>query len=57
MEEEDEVALVADGRLLLPERRAPQAPAGALTLRHSLMAEFERRALGGVRFLQGVTTG
>ena len=55
IEEEDEVALaaVADHFYL----NGVRLPAGAaeLAVYHALLSEFERREVGGVRFLQGVT--
>ena len=55
MEDEDEVALavVADYFYLNGVRL--RASAALLTVYHSLIEEFERRSLGGVRFLHGVT--
>jgi HD-GYP domain-containing protein (c-di-GMP phosphodiesterase class II) len=54
MEEEDEVALAAvAGNFYLNGVRL-KASASLLTVYHSLIEEFERRSLGGVRFLQGV---
>jgi HD-GYP domain-containing protein (c-di-GMP phosphodiesterase class II) len=55
MEEEDEVALaaVADSFYLNGVRL--KASAALLTVYHSLIEVFERRSLGGVRFLHGVT--
>jgi HD-GYP domain-containing protein (c-di-GMP phosphodiesterase class II) len=55
MEEEDEVALaaVADSFYLNGVRL--KASASLLTVYHTLIEEFERRSLGGVRFLHGLT--
>ena len=55
MEEEDEVALVAVADYLYLNGVRLKASAALLTVYHSLIEEFERRSLGGVRFLQGVT--
>ena len=54
LEEETEVALVtASGYFYLNSSRI-KAQASLLTVYHSLMAEFERRQMGGIRILQGV---
>src|SRR5437773_11235214 len=54
LEEETEMALVtASGYFYLNNARI-KAHASLLTVYHSLMAEFERRQLGGVRIQQGV---
>jgi len=55
MEEEDEVALAAVADYLYLNGVRLKASASLLTVYHSLIEEFERRSLGGVRFLQGVT--
>jgi HD-GYP domain-containing protein (c-di-GMP phosphodiesterase class II) len=55
MEEEDEVALAAVADYLYLNGVRLKASAALLTVYHSLIEEFERRSLGGVRFLQGVT--
>ena len=54
LEEETEISLVtASGYFYLNNVRI-KAQASLLTVYHSLMAEFERRQMGGVRILQGV---
>jgi HD-GYP domain-containing protein (c-di-GMP phosphodiesterase class II) len=55
MEEEQEVALVAVADYFYLNGVRIKAQASLLSVYHLLMAEFERRGLGGVRFLQGVT--
>ncbi len=55
LEEEDEVALVAVADYFYLNGVRIRAQASLLAVYHALMAEFERRSLGGVRFLQGVT--
>ncbi len=54
MEEEDEVALAAVADSLYLNGVRLKANASLLGVYHGLIEEFERRALGGVRFLQGV---
>ena len=55
LEEETELALVtASGYFYLNSVRI-KAQASLLTVYHTLMAELERRQMGGVRVLQGVT--
>ncbi len=53
--EGDEVALVAVGDYFYLNGVRVRAHASLLAVYHSLMTEFERRALGGIRFLEGVT--
>ncbi len=55
MEEEDEVALAAVAGYFYLNGVRLKATAALLTLYHSLIEQFERRSLGGVRFLHGVT--
>jgi HD-GYP domain-containing protein (c-di-GMP phosphodiesterase class II) len=55
MEEEDEVALAAVADYFYLNGVRLKASASLLSVYHSLIEEFERRSLGGVRFLQGVT--
>ena len=52
---EDEVALVAVADYLYVNGVRIRAQAALLTVYHSLMTEFERRSLGGVRLLHGVS--
>lgn len=54
MENEEEVALVAVADYFYLNGVRIKAQASLLSVYHVLMAEFERRGLGGVRFLQGV---
>ena len=55
MEEEDEVALAAVADYFYLNGVRLRASAATLTTYHSLLSEFERRAVGGVRFLHGVS--
>ena len=56
LEEESELALVtASGYFYLNSTRI-KAQSSLLTVYHSLMAELDRRSLGGIRILQGVTS-
>ena len=55
MEEEDEVALAAVADYFYLNGVRLKASAALLTVYHSLIEEFERRSLGGIRFLQGVS--
>jgi HD-GYP domain-containing protein (c-di-GMP phosphodiesterase class II) len=55
MEEEDEVALAAVADYFYLNGVRLRASAAALTVYHSLLSEFERREVGGVRFLHGVS--
>jgi HD-GYP domain-containing protein (c-di-GMP phosphodiesterase class II) len=55
LEEEDEVALVAVADYFYLNGVRIRAQASLLAVYHALMAEFERRSLGGVRFLHGIT--
>jgi HD-GYP domain-containing protein (c-di-GMP phosphodiesterase class II) len=54
LEEEDEVALVAVAGYFYLNGVRLRASAALLTLYHALIEEFERRGLGGMRFLHGV---
>src|SRR5204862_6296812 len=54
MEEEQEIALVAVADYLYLNGVRVKASASILSIYHALMGEFERRSLGGLRFLQGV---
>ena len=56
LEEEAEITLVtASGYFYLNSTRI-RAQAALLSVYHTLMAEFERRGVGGIRILQGVNT-
>jgi len=55
LEEEDELTLVAVADYFYLNGVRIKAQASLLSVYHSLMTEFERRSLGGVRFLQGLT--
>ena len=55
LEEEDEVALVAVSDYFYVNGVRIKAQASLLTVYHALMSEFERRSLGGIRFLQGMS--
>jgi HD-GYP domain-containing protein (c-di-GMP phosphodiesterase class II) len=55
LEQEDEVALVAVADYFYLNGVRIKAQASLLTVYHGLMQEFEKRSLGGVRVLQGVT--
>jgi len=54
LEEEDELTLVAVADYFYLNGVRIKAQASLLAVYHGLMAEFERRSLGGIRFLQGV---
>jgi HD-GYP domain-containing protein (c-di-GMP phosphodiesterase class II) len=54
LEEEDEIALVAVADYFYLNGVRIKAQASLLSVYHGLMSEFERRALGGIRFLQGL---
>ncbi len=54
-EEEDELALFAVGEYLYLNGVRLRAQASLLPSQHALIAELERRQLGGIRFLTGVT--
>lgn len=54
-EDEDEVALVAVADYFYLNGVRIRAQKQLLSVYHSLMAEFERRSLGGVRFLPGIS--
>jgi HD-GYP domain-containing protein (c-di-GMP phosphodiesterase class II) len=56
-ETEDEVALVAAADYLYVNGIRIRAQAALLGVYHGLMTEFERRSLGGVRLLHGVSGG
>ena len=53
-DQEDEAALVVVTDYLYLNGARIKAQASLLSIYHTLIGEFERRALGGVRFLQGV---
>ncbi len=55
LEDEDEVALAAVAGSLYLNGMRLRASASLLGVYHGLIEEFERRALGGVRFLAGVS--
>ena len=55
LEEENEIALVSVADYFYLNSVRIKAQASLLSIYHSLMTEFERRALGGIRFLTGVT--
>jgi HD-GYP domain-containing protein (c-di-GMP phosphodiesterase class II) len=55
LEEEDELTLVAVADYFYLNGVRIRAQASLLSVYHGLMAEFERRSLGGIRFLNGVT--
>jgi HD-GYP domain-containing protein (c-di-GMP phosphodiesterase class II) len=55
LEEEDEVTLVAVTDYFYLNGVRIKAQASLLTIYHGLMQEFEKRSLGGLRVLQGVT--
>jgi putative nucleotidyltransferase with HDIG domain len=55
LEEEEDIALVAVSDYFYMNGVRIRAQASLLPIYHSLMTEFERRALGGLRFLQGMT--
>ncbi|MFI5372645.1 MAG: HD-GYP domain-containing protein [Candidatus Eisenbacteria bacterium] len=54
-EEADEVALIAVGDYFYLNGVRIRAQASLLAIYHSLMTEFERRQLGGIRFLHDLT--
>lgn len=54
MEEEDELALVAVADYFYLNGVRIKARASLLAVYHGLMTEFERRSLGGIRFLHGL---
>jgi HD-GYP domain-containing protein (c-di-GMP phosphodiesterase class II) len=54
LENEDEVVLVAVAEYLYLNGHRIKANSALLPVVHGLIAEFERRGLGGLRFLQGV---
>jgi HD-GYP domain-containing protein (c-di-GMP phosphodiesterase class II) len=54
MEEEQEIALVAVADYLYVNGVRIKAHSSILSIYHGLMGEFERRSLGGLRFLQGI---
>jgi HD-GYP domain-containing protein (c-di-GMP phosphodiesterase class II) len=54
-EEADEIALVSVGDYFYLNGVRIRAQASLLAVYHSLMTEFERRSLGGIRFLEGLT--
>ncbi len=54
LKEEDECALVAVADYFYLDGYRIKASAALLPVYHGLLGEFERRALGGLRFLQGV---
>ncbi|HVP14506.1 MAG TPA: HD domain-containing phosphohydrolase [Terriglobales bacterium] len=54
LEEEDEVALVAVAGYFYLNGVRLRASAALLSMYHALIEEFERRGLGGMRFLHGV---
>lgn len=53
--EHDDVTLVAVGEHFYLNGVRVRANASLLPVYHSLMAEFERRAVGGIRFLEGIS--
>lgn len=53
LEDEDECALVAVADYFYLDGHRIKASATLLPVYHGLLGEFERRALGGIRFLQG----
>lgn len=55
LDEEDELALVAVADYFYLNGVRIKAQASLLSVYHSLMTEFERRSLGGLRFQQGVS--
>ena len=55
LEEEDEIALVAVADYFYLNGIRIRAQASLLPIYHSLMSEFERRAIGGIRFLEGLS--
>ncbi|HEY2954676.1 MAG TPA: HD domain-containing phosphohydrolase [Candidatus Eisenbacteria bacterium] len=55
LEEENEIALVSVADYFYLNSVRIKAQASLLSIYHSLMTEFERRGLGGIRFLTGVT--
>ncbi len=55
LDEEDEVTLVAVADYFYLNGVRIKAQASLLTVYHGLMQEFEKRSLGGLRVLQGVT--
>jgi HD-GYP domain-containing protein (c-di-GMP phosphodiesterase class II) len=55
LDEEDEITLVSVADYFYVNGVRIRAQASLLAVYHALMAEFERRALGGVRFLQGLS--
>jgi HD-GYP domain-containing protein (c-di-GMP phosphodiesterase class II) len=54
MEDENEVTLAAVADYFYLNGQRVRVQASLLSIYHSLMADFERRSLGGVRFLEGV---
>jgi HD-GYP domain-containing protein (c-di-GMP phosphodiesterase class II) len=57
LDQDDEVALVAVADYFYLNSVRVKAQASLLTVYHGLMQEFERRSLGGIRVLHGVTPG
>jgi HD-GYP domain-containing protein (c-di-GMP phosphodiesterase class II) len=55
LEDEEEITLVAVADYFYLNGVRIRAQASLLGVYHALMGEFERRSLGGVRFLQGLT--
>ena len=55
LEDEDDIALVAVTDYFYINGVRIRATASLLSVYHSLMSEFERRSLGGVRFVNGVS--
>ena len=55
LEQEDELSLVAVADYFYLNGVRIKAQASLLSVYHAMMSEFDRRTLGGVRFLQGVT--
>lgn len=55
LEDESELALVSAADYFYLNGVRIKAQASLLGVYHSLMSEFERRSLGGIRFLQGVS--
>lgn len=55
LEDEDDIALVAVTDYFYINGVRIRATASLLSVYHSLMSEFERRSLGGIRFMSGVS--
>ena len=55
LEQEDELTLVAVADYFYLNGVRIKAQASLLSVYHGMMSEFDRRTLGGLRFLQGVT--